>query len=1049
MIPIQLTIQGLYSYRKKQTIDFTRLTAAGLFGIFGGVGCGKSTILEAITFALYGESERLNSRENRNYNMMNLKSNELLIDYEFKTAGDEHYRFTVKGKRNGKNFLDVKAFDRSAYRFRNGDWEPMECSEVTSVIGLNYDNFRRTVIIPQGRFQEFLQLGTKERTQMLQELFNLNKYDLSGRVATLENQNNAQVQNITGQLQSIGTVSPGDLASREQQLIRMKEELVRQNKALGEIRKKVQDFELVRDNTQKLEIQNQHLAELQKREGQINQQEKEVVEYENFTRIFKSDFDQLHDVERRLKETITSLNHLEKEQVEAEKALALMLQSFELTRKAYDQKDQLMQESDELKKIGQIHLAVAETEKQKQLIDEANIRIKTKDESVATNKQLQNQLKEQMEQAKKDLPDWSLLSEIRKWFAEHRALLVNQKVSDDQLVRVAGQLREVKDHAVLRFQKAFPQEYAAAQQSVVDSESGQMALFAAQPSAPEYSEEQMNTLIVQKKAELTKQQEQTRTALTKLQVKNELHRYATELSDGDPCPLCGAVHHPGIQADEDISGELKKTGEQLQNIQQKTDRLNQFEQNFIQTRTQVNAWEEQLKSGKEKAAADRKAIEAHNALFDREKWPYADEQSVNEAFKRAEQINEALRQQTTRADELQKQIEKEEKEREEVIRQKDLLDKKQVETETRMTLLSAQIKKLRTEDYAQWTTGMTDEKVRQLEEQYKVLVARYRKEEEELTAMRTKSGTLKGSIEIHRKNIEAQQKRQQQLNEMIDENLRQHRIESAEQVQRTLSRELDTVRCRREIETFRRDKEVTVQAIRQLTEQLAGRAYQPDEHQKAIKEEQELSGSVTELNRQSGRIEQELQQMKERLKKSEELNAVLAKLTLRGDDIRTLKTLFRSNAFVNYVSTVYLSNLCKAANERFYKLTRQKLSLELTDDNNFQVCDFMNEGKVRSVKTLSGGQTFQASLSLALSLADSIHRVSSEYENFFFLDEGFGTLDKDSLDVVFETLKALRKENRIVGVISHVEEMQQEIETYLRVTNKEAEGSIITSSWEE
>ena len=79
MIPIQLTIQGLYSYQKKQTIDFTQLTAANLFGIFGSVGSGKSSILEAITFALYGRTDRLNlSGDNRNYNMMNLKSNELL-----------------------------------------------------------------------------------------------------------------------------------------------------------------------------------------------------------------------------------------------------------------------------------------------------------------------------------------------------------------------------------------------------------------------------------------------------------------------------------------------------------------------------------------------------------------------------------------------------------------------------------------------------------------------------------------------------------------------------------------------------------------------------------------------------------------------------------------------------------------------------------------------------------------------------------------------------------------------------------------------------------
>ncbi|MDP4184775.1 MAG: SbcC/MukB-like Walker B domain-containing protein, partial [Bacteroidota bacterium] len=198
-----------------------------------------------------------------------------------------------------------------------------------------------------------------------------------------------------------------------------------------------------------------------------------------------------------------------------------------------------------------------------------------------------------------------------------------------------------------------------------------------------------------------------------------------------------------------------------------------------------------------------------------------------------------------------------------------------------------------------------------------------------------------------------------------------------------------------------------------------------------------------------GSLQNEVQRLKSDLERYLTLRTDLEKLNLRAQDIVEMKNLFRGNQFVNYISTVYLRNLCKTANERFYKLTRQKLNLELTEDNGFQVRDFMNEGKVRSVKTLSGGQTFQASLSLALSLADSIHKVSPGYENFFFLDEGFGTLDKDSLDIVFETLKSLKKENRIVGVISHVEDMQQEIATYLRVRNNETEGSYITPSWTE
>ena len=159
--------------------------------------------------------------------------------------------------------------------------------------------------------------------------------------------------------------------------------------------------------------------------------------------------------------------------------------------------------------------------------------------------------------------------------------------------------------------------------------------------------------------------------------------------------------------------------------------------------------------------------------------------------------------------------------------------------------------------------------------------------------------------------------------------------------------------------------------------------------------------------------------------------------------------MFRSEGFVNYVSTVFLQNLSAAANNRFTKLTQNCLHLEITADNDFQVRDYLHDGQTRSVKTLSGGQTFQAALSLALGLADSVQKQAQAEQNFFFIDEGFGSQDKESLRVIFETLQSLRRENRIVGIISHVEELQQEIETYLKITNDVEKGSSIRGSWEE
>ncbi|MDA3948531.1 MAG: SMC family ATPase, partial [Spirochaeta sp.] len=171
-------------------------------------------------------------------------------------------------------------------------------------------------------------------------------------------------------------------------------------------------------------------------------------------------------------------------------------------------------------------------------------------------------------------------------------------------------------------------------------------------------------------------------------------------------------------------------------------------------------------------------------------------------------------------------------------------------------------------------------------------------------------------------------------------------------------------------------------------------------------------------------------------------------LAVRKANIDTLLRLFTGNRFVTFVAQVFLEQLVIVANDRFRRLTRNRLELVLRGDHEFEVIDFLNGGRRRSVKTLSGGQTFQAALCLALALVDSIDRAGgSDQPGFFFLDEGFGSLDEEALQDVFATLTDLRRENRIVGVISHVESLQQEIDAFLRVRIDQERGSEIVSGY--
>ncbi len=207
MIPVQLTIEGLYSYQERQTIDFKNLTEAGLFGIFGAVGSGKSSVLEAISFALYGETERLNMRDKRAYNMMNLKSNSSYIEFDFINYENKLFRATRDFKRNSKKFEEVKPNAVTFYQYTDNKWIPLDHSNAEAIIGLSYSNFKRTIIIPQGQFKEFLELGAAERTNMMKEIFGLQRYDLQNNVSALHVKNRSELDQLEGQLKGFEEIN--------------------------------------------------------------------------------------------------------------------------------------------------------------------------------------------------------------------------------------------------------------------------------------------------------------------------------------------------------------------------------------------------------------------------------------------------------------------------------------------------------------------------------------------------------------------------------------------------------------------------------------------------------------------------------------------------------------------------------------------------------------------------------------------------------------------------------------------------------------------------
>ena len=1025
MIPIRLTIQGLYSYQERQTIDFTKLTSANLFGIFGSVGSGKSTILEAITFALYGRTDRLNlSGDNRNYNMMNLKSNDLFIEFIFETGKDQTaYLAVVKGRRNGKKFEEVRTLDRTAYRQENGNWIPIEPESLEKAIGLSYENFKRTIIIPQGQFQEFLQLGNKDRTQMMKELFNLERFELYYKVASLENRNNAQKQNLEGQLQQLGVIDPEQIKQYEEKIILLKSELGQLGKALADNQKIEAEWRQLRELVKKMTDTMLIMQQLKVQEPEFAALEMTIRNYEQCLIQFKSQLDALLQSDKK----INQKNELiERETVSLNKTDA-KISSFETTfteiKKAFDQRDLLRQKADELVKIARLNILQTSLLNDEERIRKGEFILVNTVETIGKLKSEKEAFDLFLKNEKAKLPDLSMLSQIKTWHTENNNLIRQLAELIAQTTKYQKESGAISDALLMKYQEP---------------------IFSGLTSGADFS---VGILFLKEKIDQLKQQIiQLEVEMAHYQVQLKLEEYAVNLHDGEACPICGSTQHPAVFSAVSVADALSQA------LKQKTIR----EKEIImanETINQISDMGNRLKFNIEQSSdwllkqkdLDLK-IANHALTF---QWAeFKDEHLVNQAFFTAEVIQKVIKEKEKELEGIANQQEKEilnkEKFQTEIEKIRHLLISSQTEIKT----LSEQIQLIRIDEYKLKTVAEIESEKLALLQRLTTIEKQHNDITNQLAELRKIKDTIGGSLDANRKELAMETEVRTAIQEELVTRLKHSNFKSIDEVKDILKQQINLEVQKQKLTDFRQQLNVTQNQISQLEKEIANRSYDSLAHQKLVAEIAVISEQVSQKNQELGKIAELMKKLQTDLKNQSLLRKELDNVELRGENIKTLKALFKSSGFVNYISSVYLQNLCNAANDRFFQLTRQKLSLEITEDNSFQVRDYLNGGKVRSVKTLSGGQTFQAALSLALALADNIQKITDSNQNFFFLDEGFGSLDKDSLSVVFDTLKSLRKENRIVGVISHVEEMQQEIDTHLRIINHEETGSRIFPSWE-
>jgi len=1013
MIPIKLTLEGFYSYQEKQVIDFTQLIQAGLFGIFGKVGSGKSSILEAISFGLYGESERLNARDNRAYNMMNLKSDRMSIDFEFLNFKEEKYRIYREFRRNSKRFDDVKRGDAVLYQWKEEQWIPLPDLNMEGVIGLSYENFKRTIIIPQGKFKEFIELGGKDRTKMMQEIFGLDRFDLTGKTKALYSETRQRYDHLQGQLQRFALLTVEQIEEKKTQHQAEEAHLTQLAATFKTEQELFQQLKAVKSDFEMLETSKKEVEILDAQEVQIQTQQKELEQYEQVDKAFRSVLKEQQQYKAKLVEKQALL--VEQIKVFQEKKTQYTQIAGELVtvEKQYATIEQEKARLRELQLIQSIKL----TEESQKALGE---RLKKGNKVVVqTKKELQEiqqaivGIEQQIQSLKANRMDAMRLMALDKWFTDWTYLQQNSQELQNKKTQVQGEIKQLSS-ALEKLDFTTEEEWRI--NLAKQRELGQG----------------IQMLLTQE--------------LDQLRVSQQLAHYATTLKEGEACPLCGALEHPTILTSEDVSSLIAALERKQEKLRQEALELNQRErevQALVDKRHLLMVHEQEVNQQIGEKQNQLQQLEMTFVWTEIEKGNKAQLEQVKQETVRVNGMLEQLEGQQ------QQEIKKAESTRANV----DLYTAKlaaieldQARMEAEIEAKAKQIQLLNLNDILVQEKEKIAQEIHRKEEEIAKVETSYRSLTQQVQQLTPVLASLETELKNSQQVIEELTKTVEGIEGHIFQLLQTFNLEEVTTVEKILAKNIDIQARRTMIQAFILKLEVLRNQVKQLAAKLESLAFDPVRFQTQMTVVATLEQQVKEHTTSVVKLGGEIERLEQEYKEKGTLLQAFDQVEKRLKNINLLDNMFKGAGFVNYVSSIYLSNLCDIANQRFHRLTNNQLSLQLNENNDFEIIDYLNNGKARSVKTLSGGQSFQVSLSLALALAESVQSLSKSNKNFFFIDEGFGTQDTESVTIVFETLSSLHKENRIVGIISHVDELQERIPLSLSIVKDEEKGSRVVAS---
>lgn len=1004
MLPNRLTMSAFGPYASRVDIDFDAFKENGLFLITGPTGAGKTMIFDAITFALYGQSS--GSQRQSDQFRCDQASNDTATFVELSfTLHNEIYTI----RRSPKYYVENKKTPKQPTALLTLPNKTMVegvkevDAKMIEVLQIDVQQFKQIVMIAQGEFTKLINASSEEREKVLRNVFNTYSYlNLEETLKQKTKELKEQYDLLFAKRQSLmDTIVIEDSQS-------LQETYAIKTKQIATLQKQVDALALrYQEDMQRLQLatmQNQRIASLQQIDETLKKYQVQQPQYQEM----KEKIEILKQV-KEVQPLYQSYHQGSKEQqrlstqdIEYKTVLDTLEKEYEVCKKEYQQVDSMQKDKEQAMKQKEMWLQ-RQTQYQ---------------EYLQCNRTLQSTIKEVEQLLHKDQEVQALLEKKQKTL-----------VKDQQSVAMLDTLQ--KEFVMKQ------QEYTQVHQTKVALHALSSLYDRTMMESDTCFQKQEEYLQIEKQYDLCNHQFEEMNRTLKYQQAGIL---AKDLQEGMACPVCGSIHHPNkaiatITIDEkEIEGIQKK-------LKDLTTRKNESYNTLLLKKQEIDLLHETMRVEAKRLGIDQELsknvfIQELSKVNNQQASLQDDYTKMDNEIKYLETLKKSVEQTTIT---LNKEVEQVTKQQQQTSALQQTIEQlkgklsnyKDMDNYNEEQIVEA-IKQCDT------TIIQVSDKIDSLQKQYMEL-------QQTLASKKATSQSIKEQLQKNKEAMVVVEKEyQEKIIAIFTEEKYQYLLQEVGQLTELENTYRQYCIDKDSLEKQKVALEKEVQGL-QVVDTTA-LSLQVTTNKESIDGQQEELMKVQADALHLEKIIQSIQGIDIEIEKSN----VEYQRYLDLSSITSGKNQYRVS-FERYVLAAYFENILVYANHLLEVMSQGRYQLSRRDSRSkgnakqgleLDVLD-LESGMYRDVKTLSGGEGFKAALSLALGLSQMIQEYAGGIElNTLFIDEGFGSLDSQSLQQALHCLMELQSDNKLIGIISHVSELKERIDSKISIERNYKESKI-------